>query len=266
MVVFFFFCFRCAGEVKIVLFADRKLAQKTFVVKPYLFFLIIFFKSVSSMSSKVEENWEGGDSEDDGSVLSGYSSAGILRYEAQPLQDGVLAPGAGCFTFMNPATLKDVTVYYIKSKKYRPEDPPVFVFHGVYRNPDVYRDAWVDLAEQYGFFVVAPFFTSEQFPGAAGYNLGNIFVSEEDRTPKEERNWSYYVPDAVFKYLSAEAGKGDTCAHGYVAYGHSAGSQFLHRKVAITPDPHLLMAIASNAGWSDRDIFLISKFLKFTAL
>lgn len=197
----------------------------------------------------LDAQWEqSNDSEDDGSICSGHSTYGILRYEDQPLKDGVLAPGVGRFSFINPNTLKDITVYYIKSKTYKKEHPPVFVFHGVYRNPDVYRDAWVGLAEEHGFFVIAPFFDNDQFPGTSGYNLGNVFQSEVDRTPKAGRNWSYLVPDVVFNYLSL-AGKGDTHSAGYVAYGHSAGSQFLHRKVAITPDPRLLLVIASNAGW-----------------
>ena len=187
------------------------------------------------------------DSEDDGSVWSGGMGQKPERYENQDLTPkGILAPGAGYFSFINPNTLKDITVYYIKSKKYRKAKPPVFVFHGVFRNPDIYRDAWIDLAEDHGFFIVAPLFSEDQFPGSQGYNLGNIFVSETDRTPTAERNWSYHIPGVVFDFLAA---KGDTTAPGYMAYGHSAGSQFLHRKVAITPDPRMLLCIASNAGW-----------------
>jgi hypothetical protein len=189
------------------------------------------------------------DSEDDGSVCSGSLGGEVLRYQDMPMEDGVLAPGLGCFTFINPLTLRDITIYYIKSKKYKKKNPPVMVFHGVFRNPDIYRDAWIDLAEEHGFFVIAPLFSEDQFPGSAGYNLGNIFVSEEDRTPQVQRNWSYHVPGVVFDFFSSEQGKGDTTAAGYVAYGHSAGSQFVHRKVALTPDHRLLLAVASNAGW-----------------
>lgn len=213
-----------------------------------LLFIIIF---AVKMSRGYRDNMStySSDSEDDGSVCSGSLGGEIRRYEDMPQVDGVLAPGLGCFTFINPLTLRDITVYYIKSKKYNKKNPPVMIFHGVFRNPDIYRDAWIDLAEEHGFFIIAPLFSEDQFPGSAGYNLGNIFVSEEDRTPQPQRNWSYNIPGVVFDFFSSEQGKGDTTAPGYVAYGHSAGSQFLHRKVAITPDHRLLLAVASNAGW-----------------
>lgn len=190
------------------------------------------------------------DSEDDGSVCSGnMGDLGISNYEDCDLnEDGTLAPGAGHFSFINPNTFKDTQVFYIKGSGYNPEDPPVMVFHGVFRNPDVYRDSWVKLAEEHGLFVIAPLFSEEQFPGTAGYNLGNICMSEKDMTPKSERNWSYHVPEVVFEYF-ASSGKRDTTARGYVAFGHSAGSQFLHRKVALAPDSRLLLAVSSNAGW-----------------
>ena len=192
---------------------------------------------------------EDSDSEDDGSVCGDYGADLTLSYDDQVLdEDGHLAVGSGHFSFVNPLTSRLLTVYYMKSKKYKKENPPVFVFHGVYRNPDVYRDAWIKLAEEHGFFVIAPYFSEDHFPQSAGYNLGNIFASEKDRTPGDEKNWSYHVPGVIFDYISAQ-GKGDTICGGYVAYGHSAGSQYLHRKVAITPDPRLLLAIPSNAGW-----------------
>jgi hypothetical protein len=189
------------------------------------------------------------DSEDDGSVCSGSMGEDGLDYGDCELQeDGTLAPGIGHFSFRNPNTFKDIQVFYIKGSTYKKEEPPVVVFHGVFRNPDVYRDSWVKIAEEFGLFVVAPLFSQEHFPGTAGYNLGNICQSENDLTPKAERNWSYHVPEVVFEFLAAEGTK-DTVARGYLAFGHSAGSQFLHRKVALAPDPRLLLAVSSNAGW-----------------
>ncbi|MEX0325719.1 MAG: hypothetical protein AB3N33_06490 [Puniceicoccaceae bacterium] len=156
-------------------------------------------------------------------------------------------PGTGQFDFINPANGDTLTVFYVKAASYNPADPPVLVLHGMKRNADEYRDAWIELAEEHGFFVVVPLFREEAFPGTVGYNLGNVFISETDLTKTPEKTWSYIVPDKLFDYLREESG--DTTAAGYMAFGHSAGSQFLHRKVAFVPDDRLLLSVAANAGW-----------------
>jgi DcuC family C4-dicarboxylate transporter len=158
-----------------------------------------------------------------------------------------LPAGSGVFSFENPRNGKTVTVYYAKAAHYDPSHPPVIVLHGMNRNPKTYRDGWVELAEQHGFLVIAPYFSKEEYPGTAGYNLGNIFPEEEDLSSrKPESEWSFRVPDDVFEYLETT---GETTSGGYFAFGHSAGSQFLHRKMAMAPDPRMLLAVAANAGW-----------------
>lgn len=160
--------------------------------------------------------------------------------------ESALPVGTGDFTFTRPCDGKAIAAYYVKSPKYRAGDPPVIVFHGMLRNPDVYRDAWIKLAKKYGLFVVVPLFSQETYPGTNGYNLGNIFVSERSTTRNPECLWSYRIPADLFNFLRAND---ETSAEGYMAFGHSAGSQFLHRQIAFRPDPRLLLAIAANAGW-----------------
>lgn len=158
-----------------------------------------------------------------------------------------VSPGSGQFSFTNPESGQCLTVYYVKAANYDPADPPVLVLHGMKRNADEYRDAWIELAEKHGFFVVVPLFSQEEFPDTVGYNLGNVFQSETDLRRNPESSWSYQIPDVLFDYLRNESG--DTTASGYMAFGHSAGSQFLHRKVAFVPDERMLLAVAANAGW-----------------
>ena len=126
------------------------------------------------------------------------------------------------------------------------------VFHGMLRNADEYRDGWAELADEYNFLVIAPEFSRENFPKSAGYNLGNLFETgsgdetDSDLIRKAEATWSFRVPDDLFDFLKEQ---GVTSSDGYTAFGHSAGSQFLHRKVGYAPDPELLVAVAANAGW-----------------
>jgi hypothetical protein len=79
--------------------------------------------------------------------------------------------------------------------------------------------------------------------------MQNLFESEvppAGAVPKAQRHWSYSVPGVVFDHAVS---RGDTSAAGYMAFGHSAGSQFLHRQMCLAPDPRLLLGIAANAGW-----------------
>lgn len=212
------------------------------------FILVIVAMNFFSRFSRQEPSEADNDSEDDCSICSG--DLGVHeKYENCCLKDGVLAPGQGSFTFMSPTTMRDVVVHYIKAESYDPRNPVVMLFHGVLRNPDVYRDSWIELAEEYGLFVVAPLFSHDSFPGTEGYNLGNIFDQENPAMGTElnaRRNWSYNLPGVLFDFIQE---RGDCKAKGYLAFGHSAGSQFLHRKVALVPDPRLLLAVAANAGW-----------------
>lgn len=170
-----------------------------------------------------------------------FLSGHVLQVEA------AVEPGTGSFVVPHPDGGAELTVYYVKAPDYDPAHPPVLVLHGMKRNADEYRDAWIELAREHGFFVIVPLFTEECFPGTVGYNLGNVFQSETDLTRNPVSTWSYRVPDILFDYLRHESG--DTTAAGYMAFGHSAGSQFLHRKVAFLPDDRMLLAVAANAGW-----------------
>ena len=54
--------------------------------------------------------------------------------------------------------------------------PIVFSFHGAGRNGDDYRDFWIDMANQHGFMVFAPRFSSSNYPGFGdNYLMGNVF-------------------------------------------------------------------------------------------
>lgn len=173
-----------------------------------------------------------------------FALLGLLLF-AGPLLAEII-PGTGTFTFKHPENGNRVVVFYALAEGYDPATPPVLVLHGMNRNPWDYRDAWIELAAQHNFLVVVPYFREKEFPGTVGYNLGNIFASEKDLTRQNPSVWSYHIPEIVYEQLST---MGMTTARGYLAFGHSAGSQFLHRKIGFAPDSRLLLAVSANAGW-----------------
>ncbi|MGK2927717.1 MAG: hypothetical protein ACSLE2_19045 [Lysobacterales bacterium] len=122
--------------------------------------------------------------------------------------------------------------------------PIVFVMHGVQRNADEYRDQWYDLAEEHGFLVVVPEFSDDDFPGAEGYNYGNVY--DETGAIRPRSTWAFEAIEPIFDDVRRRYGM---TAEGYSIYGHSAGSQFVHRFLMHVPEARVARVVAANAGW-----------------
>jgi hypothetical protein len=155
-----------------------------------------------------------------------------------------LPTGNGSFEFDKWAGPALKTWTYVP-KQMTPETPIVFVMHGVNRDGARYRDDWAGHAERGGFILVVPTFSKKQFPGAAGYNLGNI-KTWKGGAPVPRAQWALSAIEPIFDRVKTMTGNVSTS---YAMYGHSAGAQFVHRFVYFTPDARLSRAVAANAGW-----------------
>ena len=125
-----------------------------------------------------------------------------------------------------------------------PDKPVVFVLHGMGRNGDDYREAWIESADRHGLLIVAPTFPNESWPGARTYNDGHVL--EEDGAVRSREAWSNAIPANVFRLLQ-DAGL--TTRHQAYLWGHSAGGQFVHRLMALQPHAPFEAVGAANAGW-----------------
>lgn len=138
---------------------------------------------------------------------------------------------------------KTVDIYYYIPSGDIKKMPVQFVMHGMDRNGDKYRDDWIELADKYGFVVLAPQFSLEEFSEQA-YQQGNVvdesgaFVSPDSMT--------YPIISEVFHYFLEHS---ESQAKKYNIYGHSAGAQFVHRYLLFNKTPDVDRAISANAGW-----------------
>lgn len=137
-----------------------------------------------------------------------------------------------------------VRVFTYKPEGFSPTTPVVFILHGTRRNADVYRDQWAPLAEDNGFLVVAPEFIRTDFPQSFGYNLGNVYTRDGALLPRER--WAFTLIEGMFDRVKALTG---SIRPTYSLYGHSAGSQFVHRFLYYMPQARVQRAVAANAGW-----------------
>jgi poly(3-hydroxybutyrate) depolymerase len=124
-----------------------------------------------------------------------------------------------------------------------PDTPIVFVMHGLGRDAEYYRDTWIGYAKRHGFSLAVPEFTKADFPGGANYNRGNV-MAPGDRFNREDQ-WRFSLIELVFE--AARRRFGSRCRH-FGIYGHSAGSQFVHRLTLLATQTSMAVGIAANAG------------------
>jgi len=176
--------------------------------------------------------------------------------------------GSGQFTFRDARGNADrpITVRYHMPDGYTPETPIVFVMHGASRAGQRYFDDWEEHAAAHGFLLVVPEFDAENYPGSQWYNLGNVFPdpdavdasTDADRTAaadqaaagpaarNPESAWSFTAIEHLFDAVRDATGSTRTT---FRIFGHSAGSQFVHRLLMTRPDAPVERAVAANAGW-----------------
>ncbi|MCY4352324.1 MAG: alpha/beta hydrolase [Gemmatimonadetes bacterium] len=149
-----------------------------------------------------------------------------------------MEPGSGAFNFDR------VKVWYHCPQESLADLPVVFALHGASRNASTYRDTWASHADMHGFLLLAPEFSEAHYPDEETFNLGNVFA--KDGTRNALVDWSFQVIEGIFDHVKKRVG---LRASSYGFYGHSAGSQFVHRFLYFMPQSHAHIFVAANAGW-----------------
>lgn len=103
-------------------------------------------------------------------------------------------------------------------------------FHGSGRNASGERDAAIRMADEYGLYVVSPKFGSSEFPSSM-YHKGGI-VPGGKLLPQDD--WTVSLVDDIASWAHAQVGNDPNDET--IAFGHSAGGQFLSRIAAFGPD------------------------------
>ena len=154
------------------------------------------------------------------------------------------SPGAHEFSFSGWAG-PAITVRAWLPENTGDNTPVAIVMHGASRDLPRYFDDWSAAAEASGFIVIVPWFSQEDFPKSARYNLGHVFDAKTGE-PRDESLWTFSAIEPLFDHVVRWAGV-ETAS--YTLYGHSAGSQFVHRFLYFKPDARVARAILANAGW-----------------
>jgi poly(3-hydroxybutyrate) depolymerase len=125
-----------------------------------------------------------------------------------------------------------------------PDAPIAIVLHGRGRNGDGYFKVWWPFAQAHGFRLLVPSFGRDLWPRDEDYNLLGL-VDADGRF-----DWQRGGIIEVLEALPAIAASRFGARRDRVSvYGHSAGSQILHRFAWVRPDFPFERLICANAGW-----------------
>ncbi len=172
----------------------------------------------------------------------GQTALGAAPHGETALQRELFAAGAERFTFddwAGPA----FPVWTFRSSDTPADAPVLFVFHGARRDADNYLNQWIDLARRYRIMLIVPEYNKRAFPGVRAYSHG--WFTDKDGTARPAAQWSFAAIEPIFAAVKAREG---LSAETYSLYGHSGGSQFVHRYILSGGGPHMGRAVAANAG------------------
>lgn len=160
--------------------------------------------------------------------------------------EALALPGAGSFPLAisgREGGARQIAVYFYRPVSFSHDAPILIVMHGTKRNAADYRDTWTTLADRGRCLVVCPEFTKRAFHRTA-FQLGGMV--DADGSPRPRRDWTFGVIEQLFDVVREATGNASS---GYHLYGHSAGSQFVHRLALFLPEARFKAAVAANAGW-----------------
>ena len=153
--------------------------------------------------------------------------------------------GSSSYAFADPrpGPARTIADHVHRPASYTADSPILMVMHGRARNGDEYRDFFVPDAERRGFLVVAPTFDEAQYANPWAYNYGEMCDADGRMLPRER--WLFPVLDAVFRDVRSRAG---SKRERFFLFGHSAGSQLVHRLATFNWLDSIERAVAANAG------------------
>ena len=177
----------------------------------------------------------------------------LILFTSLVFSQNLITNSTGSFIYnpgLDELNRNEVEVFYHIPAGNISSMPILFSFHGASRNADDYRDYWIDMANQNGFMVFAPEFSTWNYPGLGdNYLMGNVF-DDGDNPEESEFNapsyWTFSVVETLFDFIRSDiSGVQET----YNAWGHSGGAQFLHRFALFIQNSRLGVGVCSNAGW-----------------
>lgn len=159
--------------------------------------------------------------------------------------------GTGSFVYTDfaPMSNKPMNVFYHIPDGTTAESRIIIIFHGAGRDALESRDKLISKANEYNQILIVPEFSSTNFPGGDGYNLGNVFIDGDNPSSSNlnpENQWAFSIIEPLFDYCKNLMGNTSST---YDVFGFSAGGQFAHRFAFFKPTARFDKLVSASSGW-----------------
>ena len=136
----------------------------------------------------------------------------------------------------------DSKIYYSVPESIDENTKIIFIMHGASRNAEKYINDWLPMAQNRNVVLIAPEFSKELFPDY-------VYLMMSTEKGKLLKDQSLYLTDSLgllFDFFKAKLKLSTTT---FRLYGHSGGSQFVHRYLLLSDETRIDKAAIANAGF-----------------
>mgnify|MGYP003324454423 FL=1 len=136
----------------------------------------------------------------------------------------------------------DIDIFYSSPKSINANTKLLFLVHGGSRAAEKYINDWISLSKDRNVVLVAPEFSKKYYPEYA-------FLMMSKENGKSLNDESLYINNSLGLLFDFFKAKLKLSTLNYRLYGHSGGSQFVHRYLLLSNDTRIEKAAMANAGF-----------------
>lgn len=136
----------------------------------------------------------------------------------------------------------DIDIFYSSPKSINANTKLLFLMHGGSRAAEKYINDWISFSKDRNVVLVAPEFSKKYYPEYA-------FLMMSKENGKSLNDESLYINNSLGLLFDFFKAKLKLSTSNYRLYGHSGGSQFVHRYLLLSNDTRIEKAAMANAGF-----------------
>ena len=136
----------------------------------------------------------------------------------------------------------DIDIFYSSPKSINANTKLLFLMHGGSRAAEKYINDWISFSKNRNVVLVAPEFSKKYYPEYA-------FLMMSKENGKSLNDESLYINNSLGLLFDFFKAKLKLSTSNYRLYGHSGGSQFVHRYLLLSNDTRIEKAAMANAGF-----------------
>ena len=136
----------------------------------------------------------------------------------------------------------DIEIFYSIPSVITPKTKILFIMHGVSRSAESYLNDWLPLVEGRDVVVIAPRFPQDFYEEY-------VYLMKTNKKGRPVADKSIDISDSLGLMFDFYKSKLNLKTNTFRVYGHSGGSQFVHRYLLLSNETRVEKAAMANAGF-----------------